>query len=102
MLCCRVVLSCPSGGQVGGGQARKFWGGFLVGGRWSSSGIRVSACSPAVGWWGQCGASRRVARVDGLSAPLRTRTGALGGGRRVTESEPLLEVKTGNGPTLQA
>lgn len=71
MLCCRVVLSCPSGGgRWGGDELESSGAGILVGGRWSSSGIRVSGCSGclAVGWWGQCGVLRWV--EGGLSAVL--------------------------------
>lgn len=91
MLCCRVVLSWSvRGGRWGGDQLRKFWGGFLVGGKvvelrdqsfWVLAGrwLVGSVRSVAVG------GRRRVGRARAMPPPLA-----------------LPEwVKTRNGPTLQ-
>lgn len=62
MLCCRVVLSCPSGGgRWGGDELESSGAGILVGGRWSSSGIRVSGCSGCLAGRWLVGSVRSVA-----------------------------------------
>lgn len=57
MLCCRVVyLVGPGGVRWGGDELRKFWGGFLVGGKVVE--LRDQSFWVLAGWLGGVSAER--------------------------------------------